>query len=293
MTRALVRKLLRDIRLALIVIALLLFLFECLWAKIAERISGQIIGTLLARGIRIKDINAVLFEGPGKILKTLMGGAALDQAQEMLSIGFVHPLTLTILSVWATGRAAAAIAGEIDRGTLELLLAQPLARARLLLAHFLVDWTVIPVLCLSMWAGISLGAWLADFAGYPSDDMHVDAAVFGPSLLNVAAFLFAVSGFTILLSALGRFRGRVLGLAVLLMLLQFLVNVVAQLWDVIKPLQPLSVFYYYQPQKIILNSAWPADREVWDRLMVLVAVGAAGYLAALWTFTRRDLPAPL
>src|SRR5262249_34363183 len=62
--------------------------------------------------------------------------------------------------VWAVGRAAGAIAGEIDRGTMELLLAQPLARARLVLAHLLLDAVTIPVLCLSLWAGNWVGAWL-------------------------------------------------------------------------------------------------------------------------------------
>src|SRR5262249_37545328 len=66
----------------------------------------------------------------------------------------------TIFCVWAVGRAAGAIAGEIDRGTMELLLAQPLARSRLLLAHLLLDAVTIPILCLSLWAGNWIGAWL-------------------------------------------------------------------------------------------------------------------------------------
>jgi ABC-2 type transport system permease protein len=84
-----------------------------------------------------------------------------------------------------------------------------------------------------------------------------------------------------------------LGVAVLATLLQFLVNVVGQLWDVAEPLRPFTVFYFYQPQQIILNPDWVHSQAVWRRLGVLLAVGAAGYLGALATFTRRDLPAPL
>jgi ABC-2 type transport system permease protein len=62
---------------------------------------------------------------------------------------------------------------------------------------------------------------------------------------------------------------------------------------VIEPLRPLTVFYYYQPQALILNDDWYADRMVWVRLGVLIAVGAVGYLMALRVFCRRDLPAPL
>ena len=80
----------------------------------------------------------VIFEGPGQIIRTLIGGERIDartRAMDMLSIGYVHPLMQTIFCIWAIGRAAGAIAGEIDRGTMELLLAQPLRRRGVILAH--------------------------------------------------------------------------------------------------------------------------------------------------------------
>jgi ABC-2 type transport system permease protein len=295
MTRSLVRKLFRDVRLALLIVALLLAAFQCLWAKITERISGEILNMFSQQGISVFIIRNIIFQGPGKIIQTLMGGESirLDQAQDMLSIGYVHPLIQTILCVWAIGRASGAIAGEIDRGTMELLLAQPVARPRVLLAHFLVDWLAIPILCLSLWLGTWLGSSLVGLLDSATPRMRVDVWQFGPSLLNVAFLAFAVSGYTIWLSAAGRFRGRVLGLAVLVTLLQFLVNVIGQLWGVMRPLRPFTVFYYYQPQQIILNPDWASDLQVWLRLTALLAVGTAGYLGALWTFVRRDLPAPL
>jgi ABC-2 type transport system permease protein len=85
--------------------------------------------------------------------------------------------------------------------------------------------------------------------------------------------------------------------------LQFLINVVGQLWDAVGVLRPFTVFYYYQPQQIILGHRWSVDLGiVWNNghplyalnvLAVLIAVGAIGYGMALWTFLRRDLPAPL
>ncbi len=295
MTGALVRKLFRDVRLALIVIALLLAAFQCLWAKVIERISGEILPAFSQLNLSVDLIRSVIFKGPGQIIQTLMGGESIhmERAQDMLSIGYVHPLTLTILCIWAIGRASGAVAGEIDRGTMELLLAQPLPRRRVLWAHFVVDLMVIPILCLSLWAGTWLGTWLVGLLQTGRGNMAVDPLAFGPGLLNVAALVFAVSGYTIWLSAAGRFRGRVLGLAVLLTLVQFLINLIGQLWDVAAPLRPYTVFYYYQPQQIILRADWAGDWEVWKRLAILATVGLAGYLGALWTFTRRDLPAPL
>jgi ABC-2 type transport system permease protein len=117
----------------------------------------------------------------------------------------------------------------------------------------------------------------------------------------VAALVFAVSGYTLWLSAAGRFRWKVLGIAVFITLLQFLINVVGQLWETVGVLRPFTVFYYYQPQQIVLAQRWSVDLgKVWSNghwslnvLAVLVTVGVVGYGMALWTFTRRDLPAPL
>src|SRR5262249_7677163 len=213
--------------------------------------------------------------------------------RDMMSISYVHPLTQIILCVWAIGRAAGAITGEIDRGTMELLLAQPVSRPRVLAAHLVVDMLTIPVICLSMWGGTWLGTYLVGLWVPGATEPRVDPLAFGPSLLNMATILFAISGYTIWLSGCGRFRGGVLGVGVLVTFLQFRVNVVGQLLDMFEPLRPFTVFYYYQPQQIILRPDWARDWHVWQRCIILLLVGVGGYLGALWSFVRRDLPAPL
>ena len=308
MTRTLVVKLLRDIRLPLLMVGLLLAAYECLWAKIVERISGELLPllmTVVRVGITPQDIEEAIFAGPGKLLQSMIGGENISmfRMRDALTIGYVHPVIQAILCIWAVGRAAGAITGEIDRGTMELLLAQPVPRSRLILAHLCVDCVTIPILCLSLWAGNWLGRWLVGvqddgpLPGLPGP--IISPMIFLPALANVAALLFALSGFTLWLSARGRFRGRVLSLAVFLVLLQFLVNVIGQLLDQVAWMRPFTVFYYFQPQQIILNGEWNARWHVNHRsqyvnvIVVLATVGVVGYLLALRTFCRRDLPAPL
>ena len=298
----------------------------------------------------------MIFEGPGKIVRTLIGGEliTLDRGMDMLTIGYVHPLMLTLFCVWGIGRAAGAIAGEIDRGTMELLLAQPVARTRLVLAHLSVDCVVIPALCLSLWAGTWLGVRMVSpiqvreiaslpEKGIPAPAKYVDVFTFGrfrlsvddpkgllktaakqaleeesperqaerlridptafwPGVVLVGGMVFAVSGATMCLSALGRYRWRVLGLAVLLALLQFILNLVGQMWDQATWVRPLSIFYYFRPQQAILQGNWCVTLAEWNAgeplvrvpmPLILFGVGAIGYALALWSFRRRDLPAPL
>jgi ABC-2 type transport system permease protein len=361
MTPTLVRKLLRDVRLPLVVVAVLLGAFQLLWAHVMARILGKLspfFNSLAGLGgLTPKDIENVLFEGPGKILRTIIGGdrVVLDGAMDLLSIGYVHPLVIILTCIWAIGRAAGAIAGEIDRGTMELLLAQPLARSRLILAHLLLDGITIPVLCLSLWAGNFIGAWavtpikleepkikvsspsrgldleidsfdvgpvkLGPFKMRLKDPLSnralrsgtrdpermnrrlaIEPVRFGPALWLVGGLIFAVCGYTMWLSSAGRFRWRVLGLAVFVTLVQFLVNVLAQMWDQAAWVRPLTIFYYYQPQQVILSEDWCVTFAEWNggsplvRLpmpVVLYGVGAIGYVMALRTLVRRDLPAPL
>jgi ABC-2 type transport system permease protein len=326
MTFVLVRKLLRDVRAPLVVVALFLALFQCLWVKITERVTGKLAplftGLAMAQGMTHHDLQRRVFEGPERIIQTLIGGETieLEYVMHTLSIGYVHPLMQAVFCVWAVGRASGALAGEIDRGTMELLLSQPLARRQLVLAHLCVDLFTIPILCLSLWAGTALGVALftpiridpkdQEFevmgrkATVPVDPkaLEVEPAKFGRGLSNVGALLFAVSGGSMWLSARGRFRGRVLGAAVLAVLVQFLVNLLGQLWDVLAPLRPLTVFYWFRPQQLILGGGAGVDLNVWtgghpllriNAVAVLLLAGAAGYGLALWTFTRRDVPAPL
>lgn len=324
MSLALVRKLLRDVRWPLAVTMLLLVGFQVLWVKATSRTVTQLapfFSTLAERaGASQKMIEDLLFSGPGKIVQTIAGGenVRFERAMDGLTIGYVHPLMQIIFCIWAIGRAASAVAGELDRGTMELLLAQPIPRRSVILSHLAVDAIVIPLIALSLWAGTALGYRLVGPFEVTAADIEplkklpfavkinpeflkVDPWAFGPAAWNIGAFLFAVSGLTMALSAAGRFRGRVIGVAVVAALAMFVANIIGQMWDAAAVLRPLSVFYYYQPQQIILNQRWTVDPgPLWGTgpmplnvVAVLVAVGAAGYALAMAVFVRRDLPAPL
>jgi ABC-2 type transport system permease protein len=344
----LIGKLLRDLRMMLVVVAFLLGAFQCLWAKITARAIGKLVPLLTQLagygGLSVRDVERELFKDEGQVIRTLIGGEGVDlqNAMDMLTIGFVHPLMQTLLCIWAVGRAAGAVAGEIDRGTMELLLAQPLARWRLIAAHFCVDLVTIPILCLSMWAGNGLGAWIVGNPipvdtpsltpvkkpGYVvelgpfkvrvdnplnasaqlppslqgSERLRIHPEAFGPALWLVGGLIFAVCGATMWLSAASRSRWRVLGVAVFVVLVQFLVNLIGQMWEVFEPLRPLTIFYYYQPQQVILGHDWNSTFREWNggrplalvpMPVVLYGVGLVGYLMAGRTLSRRDLPAPL
>ena len=327
MTLTLVRKLLKDVRGGLIAVAVILFLFSAFWVKVAQRVTTEIAPFFNAlrevQGIPKESFDEILFKGPGKVSQAVMGGAEIqfDKPNDFLSVGLLHPVVIILGCLWAVGRSGGAVAGELDRGTMELLLSQPVPRNRLILAHFLVDCLVIPALCLTIYAGTQLGLYLVgpfvvDYsslsklppafqafvkAGPPT--LAVSAERQGLALVNLAGLLFATSGLAIAVSSVGRNRWRSLGVATLAGVAMFTVNVVGQLWETAAFARPFTVFFYYQPQKIWLKNDWLVDygeaftpgRSLFEVpvLAVLFGAGLAGYAFALVVFTRRDLPAPL
>lgn len=347
MIRVLVGKILQDLRLSLLVTATLLCLFQVFWAKIMERIIAQLApffhGMAGNSGIDVPQIEKVVFDGPGKLMRTFIGGDAVDlnNAMDMFSVGYIHPLVQTILCIWAIGRAAGALAGEIDRGTMELLLSQPVGRGAVIFAHLIVDMITIPILCLSLWLGSAIGCALVSpltlkeyEAIKPMKPLSMEVGLgglkfsikdrgpvkvapriepgkgklelrgwdFGRGMLAVGTLLFSITGMTMAISAAGRFRTRVLGFSVFLILIMFLTNVIGQVWEPFSLLRPFTIFYYYQPQPLILGKPWVVTLSEWNHgsplislpfLLVLAGVGGVGYAVAARIFTQRDIPAPI
>src|SRR5262249_50046360 len=102
MTLVLVRKLLRDVRWGLLVVAVLLCLFQALWVKVTQRISTQMSPMFQAmarmQGMEVKEMEKQLFSGTGRIAQSIIGGEQLryEKAMDVLSIGFMHPLVQAI-----------------------------------------------------------------------------------------------------------------------------------------------------------------------------------------------------
>ncbi len=327
MTFTLVRKLLRDARWPLLVVCLLLFVFSFIWVGIAKKVTTEIapfFEVMAAVGGLPKElIEEVVFKGPGKISQAVLGGSDIrfERPNDFLAVELLHPVVIILAALWAVGRAAGAVAGELERGTMELLMSQPVPRNRLILAHLIADAVVIPAIVVSLILGTQLGVAAnvpftldtSAFQKMPANaqvfiktlklpaSLPVDASGQWAAGLNLVALMFALSGVTMLISACGRNRWRAIGWASLMAVVMFIGNVVGQLWESASVVRPFTVFFYYQPQKIWLNGNWLANlNEAWPgadvpvpMVAVLFAVGAVGYLLALRVFTRRDLPAPL
>ncbi len=292
----------RDWRFALALFSLMLVGFGLLWGSIIKRSLEQLAPffRLLANqsGLTISVLEGMVFDGPGKMVRTMIGGdrVSLERAIDILSIVLVHPLVQLLLAMWAVGRGAAALAGELERGTFELLLSQPVSRVNVAISNVLFDLGCWIVIAVAFTSAATAGAWWINpleerplppdiqermnrmswwtwspatlFKKAPapvdiSDRLRIEPARFMLAAPAVAALGWSISGLAFAASAWGRSRMAVLGGMGLVVSTMFLVNLLGQLWEPLLVLRPLTVFYYYQPQEPMLGIPAVVNLSEW------------------------------
>jgi ABC-2 type transport system permease protein len=197
-------------------------------------------------------------------------------AQGIVGVGYAHPFALMMMAVWAVRVPSAALAGEIGRGTMDLVAARPVARARQVAAALLALLGGLVILAAAAWVGTLIGLTLRPLEGVsPMRYLPVAAALW---------LIFACFGAVgILLSALAREAGTAIAWLSGLLAGSYVLDYAGRVWPRIASLRPVSLFRYYEPQQVV-----SAGLTVHD-LVVPAAVGVAALLLAFAVFGRRDL----
>jgi ABC-type transport system involved in multi-copper enzyme maturation permease subunit len=198
-------------------------------------------------------------------------------AQLMQSVLWVHPTVLSLIWAYEIIICTRIPAGEVDRGTIDILLGLPVARWSVYLAESAV-WLAGGLLVLS--CGM-LGYWgmHQELPGAP-----VSSRATWYVLLNLFCVYLAVGGLSLLISSLNDRRGWAIGIIFAILLASFLINFLAPLWEPARYAAPFSFMHYYQPAEIMRTSTLPARN-----LLVLLTAAGATWLAGGLVFSRRDL----
>lgn len=191
---------------------------------------------------------------------------------EMFSLMF--PIMLVALVV---GLATSALAGEVEKGTIELLLSQPISRLELYFGKYLAATKSLALfVAVSVFSIAPLAAiYHADFDWGSLVRFAVIAFLFGLSILSLG---FLASS---LFSDKGKPSFSVTGVVIVM----YVLNVIAGLKPSLVNLKYVSLFHYYDPASTLGAGALLDARAVW----VFIGISAvATILGALW-FNHRDL----
>lgn len=196
----------------------------------------------------------------------------------VLSFGWNHPVAHALLTAVAITLPARAIAGEVENGAIELVMAQPVSRARYFAAHVVLGIGALAAMLAAGLAGTVLGQYAFSLEPFGASRL---AALF----LNALLLQLAIYAVTLLASAFGREAGRVAIAGVLFAVLSYLVSAVATLWSKAAFLKPYSLHGYFDPREILVQGHLAPGS-----VTILAALTLVAMAAAFAGFARRDLP---
>jgi ABC-2 type transport system permease protein len=241
-------------------LALLVAMYIAIWPSIKSQPS---MGDLLDK---MPEALRSLFAMAGADMSSPVGYVQI----ELLS--FMGPMLLLIYAITA---GAAAVAGEEDRHTLDLLLANPVSRRRIVMDK-LAAMMVGTVLLATVTGAALIGEGrLAD--------LRLPAGNVAAAMLHMALLALVFGALALAIGAATGAVAAARAVPALLAVLAYIVNGLAPVVSWLHPLQKVSPFYQYAGHDPLRHGVSIAG------VVVAVAVIAALAAAAAVAFHRRDV----
>jgi ABC-2 type transport system permease protein len=232
---------------------------------------------LLYPSLRDNDSYRQAVQSLPESLRALVAGGNQDPTT---AAGYLNQQLFGLLApllalAYAISAGARSIAGEEERGTLDLLLAHPVGRVRVVLekAAAMLGGTLL--IGLVLWGGLAAGAAV----------VGMDVGLWPLAAASLATVLLGLAGGALALAvgaAVGH-RTVAIGAATAVLVATYLVNSLAGLVTGLEPWRKLSPFwlaYSGDPLRAGLDPTHTA---------ILLAISLALVLAGATAFTRRDL----
>jgi ABC-2 type transport system permease protein len=192
-----------------------------------------------------------------------------------------NPVILLTVALWAISRGSIAVAGELERGTLDWHLSRPVSRATYLASHIVVAVLGLILLTSALVAG-NVAATQYNYLESPPSLFTLIKPAFNLAVLGLAIF-----GYTLMISAASsaRWRPNLIGSAVTLG--GFIILLIAYMpsMDQWKWIERLSIFRAYTPVEIVSKG-----ESLLFNTGILGLIAGCGILLGYLVFRTRDLP---
>ena len=248
------------------------------WIKVAAVTCGSLLWGFLAPVIDKSLISTVQGALPPSLAN--FGSGTLNTFPGVITLMFEHPFLIALVSTVALAITIPALAGQRQRGTLEMLLARPIRRSTLVATVALAVASMLLLVLFAMVAGILAGSSVEGL----SDQVPVREllVVWLWSVLLYGAF----ASFALAASATSNRNGPAVSLTLGFLIANYFFEILGGFWDQAKAWQPYSLFHHFQAADILAGRLSASD------LMVLSLAVVIPLTYAFYIFPRRDLPAP-
>jgi ABC-2 type transport system permease protein len=213
-------------------------------------------------------------------IKTFIGGEAVQVGNiaGLIAIGYQDPLILLLYMLFAVGVPTALLAGEVQRGTMELILSRQTTKTHVYICAGLITIIGMYALVIVMFLGTVAATNLYKF------DQPVPLYNFFKLAINGGILASAVGGIALLAAACFR-RGMAVSLTVAYLVVNYFIMIITKWWPRMKWLDPVTIFNYVDGGKIFVEPAWPLGDMCVLILLLIVSTVLGGLI-----WHKRDLP---
>lgn len=268
MNRGLITRAFRELWTTTLVLGLVLMGFEAALAFVLPKFGVQM------------SLEWLQVDFARSIMQAMLGTAIADRIALPVfqSMAWAHPVVLALVWAHALVCCTRVPAGEVDRGTADVILGLPVSRWEVFLSETLA-WLVCGAAVL---AATLAGNLLGGLALAPAERPPLTRLLL--VLLNLSCLYVAVGGLAWLVSSVSSRRGRAMTIVFLILLAAFLLSYLAPFWALLGKFEFLGPLHYFRPVNVLTSGACP-----WRDLGVLAGAGGALWLAGGVIFARRDL----
>ena len=211
-------------------------------------------------------------------LKAFIGQGTLDitTLEGFLSIEFFNTTWLLIMGVFSCIFAGALVSEETESRTLEIILSTPLTRTRLVASKFAGLLTVLVILAVASFLGVSLGM--------VQIGEHIEVRLMVYVFLTGTVCVATIGSIGLWISCLCNRQRRAVGAVIVVFIFLYMFNVVAALLEQYPILGYLSLMHYYDASKIFREQAMS-----WPDMAILLGAFSVMFAASVVTFRRKEI----
>lgn len=200
----------------------------------------------------------------------------LTNFESFVGVEYFSIMWPILVIIFVISFGGAQIAGEIEKGTIEIILAQPISRLKIFFGKYLAGVASIVAFC-----------FVSIFSVVPLAELYgVEYRLQNYWTVSILGFLFALAIFSLSMLATSIFseKGKSNFTVGGIIAFMYIINIISGFKESIEDLKYLSFFHYFDYSPAILENKIDS-LTVWVFFGVSVVATA---LAAFW-FMRRDI----
>ena len=222
-----------------------------------------------------KALNEYMQKLPEAFKQAFIGTEDYTSAIGYLSSEVYTQMLPILFLFYSIGTGSSAIAGEEDKGTLDIIISTPILRSRVILEKFFSLAFGLLFLCFVVVVSLFIGTQVMD--------MNIDLG----NLIAITFSLFLLAlNFGSLALLIGSFTGNkgvAIGLTTAVAILAFFVNALAPIADFLEKLQKFSPFYHYSANNPLRNGLDLGS------VIFFICLASAFLILSIAAFEKRDL----